>query len=350
MQTVIVLCGGESGEHEVSLRSANSIINHIAKEKYKVIPVGIDKTGKWVTGSSLFQNPDDPEKIALAPNLEPAELKDGSLNGTKIDAIFPIVHGTYGEDGALQGYLQLQHVPYVGPEVLGSAVGMDKDIMKKLLLFEGINTAKHRVFYRHQKEIPGYDILSRELGEVLFVKPCNLGSSIGISRCSNAEELEQAISLAFQYDRKILVEQEVKGREIEVAVLGNEDPKASIPGEIIPGETFYSYDSKYINSDATKLEIPAKFDPEQTEQIRETAVRVFQLLELAGLTRVDFFVEESGKIWVNEVNTLPGFTSISMYPKLWEATGIPYPELIDRLIQLGIERFEENRQLIRSRK
>ncbi|PCI30639.1 MAG: D-alanine--D-alanine ligase A [SAR324 cluster bacterium] len=349
MQTIIVLCGGESSEHEVSLQSANSILNHIPKDKYQVIPVAINKTGQWVTGSPLIQNEQDPTNICLAPNLQPAVFEEGKLNGVKIDAIFPIIHGTYGEDGCLQGLLQMSHVAYVGPGVLGSAVGMDKDIMKRLLIPAGINCAQHFVIYRWQENRPTYEEVAQELGEILFVKPCNLGSSVGISKCHNQQEYDQALQFAFQYDNKLLVEGFIQGQEIEVAVLGNENPKASIPGEVIPGADFYSYDSKYIDSNATKTQIPAQLSSETTQKVQDIAIQSFRLLELAGLTRVDFFVEKNGKIWLNEVNTLPGFTSISMYPKLWEASGIPYPELIHQLIQLAIQRHQTEKELKRNR-
>lgn len=349
MQTVIILCGGESGEHEVSLQSARSIIQYIPRDRYRVIPVGIDKSGQWMTGDSLFVNEDNPSNICLAENLKPATLERGKLNGEAIDAVFPIIHGTYGEDGCLQGVFELQHVPYVGAGVLGSAVGMDKDIMKRLLVPAGIRCAKHLVIYKWQEQKPSYDDAVAKLGSTLFVKPCNLGSSVGISKCRDAAEYDQAVDYAFQFDKKIIVEEFVDGREIEVSVLGNEKVEVSVPGEIIPGEEFYSYDSKYINSDATELKIPAELDAKVVDEIKEVAARAFSLLELAGLSRIDFFVTEGSEVWFNEVNTLPGFTRISMYPKLWEASGIPYPELIHRLIQLAIARQQLEKSLKRQK-
>ena len=349
MQTILILCGGESGEHEVSLQSANSIARFLPKDRYRAIIVGIDKTGQWVTGDPLLQNADDPSAIALAEDLTPAKLENRCLNGEKIDAVFPIIHGTHGEDGALQGLLQMQHLPYVGSGVLGSAVGMDKDLMKRLLLHAGLNCAKHVVVYNWQDTRPSYIDLVENLGPVLFVKPCNLGSSVGISKVSREEEFEKALLFAFQFDTKVIVESFIDGREIEVSVLGNERPEASVPGEIIPGGDFYSYDAKYIESDTTQLVIPADLSPDCVSDIQEIANKSFRLLELWGLARVDLFVEQSGKIWVNEVNTLPGFTNISMYPKLWEATGLPYPELIHQLIQLAIKRFQAEELLQRNR-
>ncbi len=345
----MVLCGGESGEHEVSLQSANSIIKHIPKDHYRVVQVGISKTGEWLTGDPLLVNENDPATISLANNLEPVRLEKGHLNGEKIDAVFPIIHGTYGEDGCLQGFLQMQHVPFVGSGVLGSAVGMDKDIMKRLLLFDGINCAKHQIIYSWQETWPSYEEIAAELGEILFIKPCNLGSSIGISKCRNKDEYKKAISFAFQFDTKVLIEEYIEGREIEVSVLGNENAEVSVPGEIIPGGDFYSYDSKYIDSNSTVLKIPAQLKPEISKEIREIAKKAFCLLELSGLSRIDFFVKADGSIWLNEVNTLPGFTNISMYPKLWETSGIPYPDLIHQLIQLAVKKFESEKILIRNR-
>jgi len=349
MQTIIVLCGGESGEHEVSLQSAKSIIQYIPKDRYQVIPVGISKTGDWLTGDPLFENEDDPSNICLAKGLSPVRLEKGMLEGQVIDAVFPIIHGTYGEDGCLQGVLQMQHVPYVGSGVLGSAVGMDKDIMKRLLIHDEVRCARHKVIYHWHTKRPSYEELAAELGDVLFVKPANLGSSIGISKCRNREEYEKAVEYALLFDKKIIVEEFVEGREIELSVLGNESVQVSIPGEIIPSEEFYSYDAKYIESDTTELRIPAQLEESIVKDLQVTAEKAYRLLELEGLTRIDFFVKRNGEIWLNEVNTLPGFTNISMYPKLWEASGIPYPELIHRLIQLAIERHKVDRNLKRNK-
>ncbi|MBU2513621.1 D-alanine--D-alanine ligase [bacterium] len=348
-QTVIILCGGESGEHEVSLQSANSIIQYIPRDRYQVIPVGISKKGDWLTGDPLFKNEDDPSNISLADGLKSVRLEKGMLDGRKIDAVFPVIHGTYGEDGCLQGLLQMHHVPFVGAGVLGSAIGMDKDVMKRLLIPIGINCARHRVIHHWQKEWPSYEEVSRELGKILFIKPCNLGSSIGISKCRNEREYEKAVGYAFEFDRKIIVEEFIKGREIEISVLGNENVTVSVPGEIIPGEEFYSYDSKYIDSDKTQLKIPAELEPSVEENLKEIARRAFIALELEGLARIDFFVKSNGEVWLNEANTLPGFTKISMYPKLWEYSGLAYSELIHRLIQLAIDRFKIEEKLKRNK-
>lgn len=349
MQTIMILCGGESGEHEVSLQSANSIIKFIPQDRYQTIAVGISKTGEWLTGDPLFENENDPSRICLSPNLVPTKFENRQVNGQLIDVVFPIIHGTYGEDGCIQGLLQLQHIPYVGSGVLGSSVGMDKDIMKRLFLHAGMNCAKHIVMYRWQMTKPTYSEVATELGEVLFVKPCNLGSSVGISKVTNNDEFKKAIDLALSYDNKILVEECIQGREIEISVLGNDVTEVSVPGEIIPETGFYSYDAKYIDSETTRLEIPAKLEAETIDEIGDMAKVSFRLLELSGLARVDFFVQENGKIWINEVNTLPGFTNISMYPKLWSACGLPYSELIHRLIQLAVERSNREEALIRNR-
>lgn len=349
MQTILIICGGESGEHEVSLQSAHSIASFIPRDRYRPLLVGIDKQGRWLTGDPLFENVDDPSRIALAEGLKPAVLSDRELNGERVDAVFPIIHGTHGEDGSLQGLLQMQHLPYVGSGVLGSAVGMDKDIMKRLLLHAGLNCVPYEVIYSWQKERPVYQELSERLGPVLFVKPCNLGSSVGISRIEKDLEFESALQHAFAFDNKVIVEKAIDGREIEVSVLGNEHPQASLPGEIIPGGDFYSYDAKYIDSDKTRLVIPADLSRDSVSRIQAVACRSFQILELSGLARADFFVEADGRIWINELNTLPGFTKISMYPKLWEASGLAYPELIHRLLQLAVERFTADERLKRNR-
>jgi D-alanine-D-alanine ligase len=349
MQTVLILCGGESGEHEVSLQSARSIVRFIPRDRYRPVLVGITKAGVWVTGDHLFDQADDPAGIRLAKNLKSARLEMGCLNGEPIDVVFPIIHGTYGEDGCLQGVLQMQHLPYVGAGVLGSALGMDKDIMKRIFQHAGLKCAPYRVLYRWQTPLPSYWEIAAVLGDILFVKPCNLGSSVGISKVKTADDFEWAVADAFRYDNKVIIEAYIKGREIEVSVLGNDAPVASLPGEIIPGAEFYSYDSKYIDSVATQLVIPAELEADVGDEVRRLALQAFRLLECAGLARVDFFVESDGAVWLNEINTLPGFTHISMYPKLWEASGLPYPELIARLIQLAFERYRQEARLMRNR-
>ncbi|HEU0085952.1 MAG TPA: D-alanine--D-alanine ligase family protein [Candidatus Paceibacterota bacterium] len=308
-----VLFGGKSAEHEVSLASAKNIIRALDRKKYEIVSVKIPKNGKF----------------------EIEKLK-------KFDVVFPVMHGPYGEDGSIQGLLKILDVPFVGASVLGSAVGMDKDIMKRLLREAGIPIGKFLV-YRAIDEIK-YSEISKKLGFPVYVKPANMGSSIGIAKIKNEKELKKAVLSAFQYDLKIIIEEEIKGREIECSVLGNDEPIASLPGEIVPDEDFYSYKAKYVTN-KTKLVIPAILPNTTIEKVQTTAVKIFQTLNCEGMGRVDMFLTKSGKIYVNEINTIPGFTDISMYPKLWEASGISQSELLDTLIVLAIERFEKESKL-----
>ena len=351
-----ILFGGKSAEHEISLLSAKNVIDAIDKTKYQPVLIGIDKSGRWVTNepSRVLLNSSDPKLIALnkaestGVALVPqsagklTDLDAGGLSES-VDVVFPILHGPLGEDGTIQGLLKLAEVPFVGAGVLGSAVGMDKDVMKRLLRDAGLPVPKFLVFGRGQQ--PDYAAVTRELGAPVFVKPANLGSSVGISKAKDKTGFEKAVKEAFRYDRKILVEQSIAGREIECAVLGNEDPKASIPGEIIPSHEFYSYEAKYLDEDGARLEIPAKLDAATVKRVQELAVKTFKALACEGMGRVDFFLTQDGQLFVNEINTIPGFTKISMYPKLWEATGIGYTDLIGRLIELAIERFEHEQTL-----
>lgn len=356
-----LLFGGKSGEHEVSLQSAKSIYEALDKKKYEVLLIGIDKQGSWRLGSAsnYLLNATNPKLIALnkkAPVVTAiandsetrlvAPTSGDSLG--KVDVFFPIIHGTYGEDGSLQGLLELLDVPYVGAGVLGSAVGMDKDVMKRLLRDAGLPIGDFFAFTRATLTPRALSAAVRKLKFPIFVKPANMGSSVGISKAHNQKELARAIKDAFRYDTKIILEQFIKGREIEVAVLGNEHPKASIPGEILPSHEFYSYEAKYIDENGAAVKIPAELSKKDSAAARELAVRVFQALECAGMARVDFFFTPRGKFVVNEINTLPGFTKISMYPKLWGATGVPYPELLDRLINFAIEAKSRKNGLKRS--
>jgi len=356
-----LIFGGKSGEHEVSLQSAKSIYEALDKNKYEVLLIGIDKQGSWRLGvaSNYLLNATNPKLIALnkkAPvvtaiaNLDETRLispASGTALGA-VDVFFPIVHGTYGEDGSLQGLLELLDVPYVGAGVLGSAVGMDKDVMKRLLRDAGLPTAKFFAFTRATLTPRALTAAVRALKFPIFVKPANMGSSVGIAKAHDKKELAAAIKDAFRYDVKIILEQFIKGREIEVAVLGNERPKVSIPGEILPSHEFYSYEAKYIDENGAAVEIPAKLSARDAARVRELAVRVFQALDCAGMGRVDFFYTPRSKFVVNEINTLPGFTKISMYPKLWGATGIAYPELLDKLIELALQQREKKSRLRRS--
>jgi D-alanine-D-alanine ligase len=355
---VAILFGGKSAEHEVSLQSAKSVYEALDKNKYEPVLVGIDKKGKWhLSSSSKFllndSNPkliklnNQSKEISVVPGEEAKQLvpMGGEGESRGIDVVFPVLHGTFGEDGTVQGLLKLMDVPFVGPSVLGSAVGMDKEVAKRLLRDAGIPIAKFVCFKAHEKNQISFSKIKKELGLPLFVKPANLGSSVGISKVKNEKEFKKAIDDAFLYDSKILIEEYIKGREIEVAVLGNEHPRASTPGEIIPTHEFYSYEAKYIDENGALLQIPAKLPKPVVKKVQELAVRTFKVLECEGMARVDFFVTKSGKACVNEINTIPGFTKISMYPKLWEASGVKYPELINRLIQLAIDRFNREKKL-----
>jgi len=340
-----VIFGGRSGEHEVSLRSAESVIRSLDPSKYEVVPIAITHEGRWLgaTTAMALLPPGEAIKAALKRGEPMAVVPEPHQNGA-VDVLFPIVHGTYGEDGTLQGLLELAGVPYVGAGVLGSAVGMDKDVMKRLLREAGIPIGDYWV--TRARDI---DSFAREIGPGLpypvFVKPANLGSSVGISKAHNIGELPAALALAAEFDRKIVVEKGIDAREIELSVLGNDDPQASIPGEIVPSREFYDYQAKYVTDDS-RLLIPAPLDPAQVRQAQDLAIRTFQALECAGMARVDLFLEKpTGKFLVNEINTLPGFTSISMYPKLWEASGLPFDKLLDRLIALAIERNSERKKL-----
>ena len=340
-----VIFGGRSGEHEVSLRSAESIMRSLDPSRYEVVPLAITPEGHWLTAANaVAMLPAGKAIEAVLKEGKPMTLAPEPRADGVVDVFFPIVHGTYGEDGTLQGLLELAGVPYVGAGVLGSAVGMDKDVMKRLLREAGLPVGDYWV--TRAKDI---DAFASEFGAQLpypvFVKPANLGSSVGISKAHDPNELPAALSLAAQFDRKIVVEKGIEAREIELSVLGNDDLRASIPGEIVPAREFYDYQAKYINDDS-RLLIPAPLTPEQVRTAQDLAIRSFQALECAGLARVDLFLEKpTGKFFVNEINTLPGFTSISMYPKLWEASGLPYSQLLDRLIELALERHAEKKKL-----
>ncbi|MGK0290062.1 MAG: D-alanine-D-alanine ligase [bacterium] len=350
MINVLVLCGGESGEHEVSLRSASSILKNLPKDQFRAIPVGITKEGRWVKGEPFFHHENSASEIMLNPDLPEVYLKNDTIDGEKIDAVFSIIHGTYGEDGCLQGLFQLNHLPYVGPNVLGSAVGMDKDVMKRLLSQAGIQNAKSVTLNFYDEIYPTYEEIESKLGSTIFVKPCNLGSSVGISKVRNEEEYKTAIEFAFQYDTKVLIEEFIQGREIELAVLGYSKIEVSkVAGEVIPKADFYSYEAKYLDDGpTTDLVMPAKLTEGELSNLQEIALKAFRVLECAGLARVDFFLTKNSEIYLNEINTLPGFTSISMYPKLWAHSGLPYSELLTKLITLAIEQRDAESKLKRS--
>lgn len=355
-----VIFGGKSAEHEVSLQSAKNIVDAIDRTTYDVVLIGIDKQGKWYLyeESSYLKYADDPKFIQLNTSNHPVAIIPGDEEGPIIDAktasvlesldvVFPIVHGTLGEDGSLQGMMRLANIPFVGTNVLGSALCMDKDVAKRLLHASGIQVAKGLTFRRCEIHSITFEDVAENLGTPMFIKPANQGSSVGVSKVSTEEAFAEAIREAFQYDHKLVIEEAIVGREIECSILGNEDPIASLPGEILPQTEFYSYESKYIDEKGAKLEMPADLPKEVTKRVQEVAKKAFQTLECEGLARVDVFLTEAGDIYVNEINTLPGFTKISMYPKLWEISGISYGELINRLIELAIDRHEQD-QLLKS--
>ena len=372
-----ILFGGRSGEHEVSLLSAASILNAIDRAKYEVIPIAITKQGQWITSSEAMRLlSGDTKPAAVLPKTESIQLsasadvavqnealvQQNSPLVRSLDVIFPVLHGTFGEDGTIQGLFELADIAYVGSGVLGSATGMDKSAMKQLFAAAGLPQTPHVNLIRNEwKADPKgcIKLIEKKLNYPVFVKPANLGSSVGISKVHNRVELAPAMNLAAGYDRKLIIEQGVGGpgakpREFEVAVLGNDSPEASVVGEIVPGAEFYDYDAKY-HSDTSVPIIPAVLSESESSQIRKMAIAAFRACDCAGLARVDFLMEPAGKtkknkkakrarIYLNEINTMPGFTSISMYPKLWEATDLPYEKLIDKLITLATERHREKQQ------
>jgi len=353
-----ILCGGKSAEHEVSLQSAKSIVEAIDRKTYDVVMIAVDKDGQWhLTDTSKFLlNADNPkliqlnkvsDNLALAPGKRSDQLISLVSHGSAapVDVVFPVLHGPFGEDGTLQGLMKLANLPFVGPGVLGSAVSMDKDVAKRLLRDAGLAIARFLVFDRSSLNKIDFNETKNELGVPLFIKPANLGSSVGINKVNDRGQFEAAVNEAFKYDNKIVIEEFIEGREIECSVLGNEDPIASLPGEILPQDDFYSYRAKYIDEDGALLDIPAKLPEKLVKEVQECTIQAFKVLCCEGMARVDLFLKDNGEIVINEINTLPGFTKISMYPKLWEASGISYPELIHRLIQLAIERFDREETL-----
>ncbi len=355
---VAILFGGRSAEHEISLLSAQNVIRSLDAKKYEAVLIGISKDGKWYyqqESLALFQS-DDPKKIALTDRSKEVLFSQNSGDhymqdvGSDeklghIDVLFPVLHGTYGEDGAIQGLAKLANLPCVGSGILGSAVGMDKEVMKRLLRDAGIPIADFITLHRRSRSKVDYETARLRLGSVLFVKPANLGSSVGISKVRNDDEYRRAINLAFQYDQKVIIEEAIVGREIECAVLGNDRIETSIPGEIIPRDGFYSYEAKYIDEVGAILEMPAKLTESQIASVQDLSRRTYEVLECRGMARVDMFLSDDDRLIINEVNTIPGFTKISMYPKLWELSGKSNEELIDQLIQLALEEHAALNQL-----
>ena len=386
-----ILFGGRSGEHEVSLLSAASVFNAIDKSKYEVVPIGITKEGRWLTaadaerllakgvgesGAQAHLRAGDPEatpgfavlargeSVIVPPephrqsgSLAPFQTEAGLASRTSdrainVDIIFPVLHGTFGEDGTIQGLLELADIPYVGAGVLGSAAGMDKDVMKSLFQAAGLPIVKHVTILRSAWEAAPkklQKLVESNLKYPVFVKPANLGSSVGISKAHDGKDLAPAIAEAAKFDRKIVIEQGVggkkqKAREIECSVLGNDQPEASVAGEIVPGKEFYDYTAKYVD-EGSRLIIPAKLSQAEARKVRQLAISAFKAVDCSGLARVDFLMDpKNRKIYLNEINTMPGFTAISMYPKLWAASGLAYPDLIERLIRLGQERHQEKKR------
>jgi D-alanine-D-alanine ligase len=381
-----ILFGGRSGEHEISLLSAASVFKAIDPKKYELVPIGITKDGRWLTASdaerllhgkplenerqlragdpettsaaAVLQNgeavvvPPEPHKSSMTPFQTNAPVRRASDRAINVDVIFPVLHGTFGEDGTIQGLLELADIPYVGAGVLGSAAGMDKDIMKSLFRAAGLAIVKHVTVLRSEWESAPNKVqklVESKLKYPVFVKPANLGSSVGISKARDRKELGSAIDEAAKFDRKIVIEEGVggkknKAREIECSVLGNDKPVASVAGEIVPAAEFYDYTAKYLD-EGSQLIIPAKLTKAETKKVQELAIAGFRAVDCSGLARVDFLMDpKSRKIYLNEINTMPGFTSISMYPKLWAASGVEYPELISRLIQLGLDRHAEKKR------
>ena len=367
-----ILFGGRSGEHEVSLASARSIMENIDRQRYEVVPVGITKAGEWIVGgdpmealtsgvpsasgpAALLADPSrrgvwhiqcastDVPESAGERQIERRQALS-AVKSAQLDVVFPVLHGTYGEDGTVQGLLELAGVPYVGCGVMASAAAMDKAIAKAVFEAHQIPLLPYVVVKRKDWRRDPSGTMTRiqdKLHCPIFVKPANMGSSVGVSKVHHLGELTAALDLAARYDRKLVVEQGIEAREIEVSVLGNDDPRASVPGEVVPCREFYDYRAKYIEEDSELL-IPAPIDANTTERVREMALRAFQALDCAGMARVDFLLDKiTGEMWINELNTIPGFTQISMYPKLWEASGLSYPELIERLLSLAMERFAD---------
>jgi D-alanine-D-alanine ligase len=363
-----IVFGGRSGEHEVSLASAASVMANLDSEKYEAVPIGITKTGSWLLGtnpqqllaaeqssgesSSVEEQAGQTKAVTLTgdPRLRRLiPVQEGEHLGSQgtLDVIFPVLHGTYGEDGALQGLLEMANVPYVGCGVLGSALGMDKEKMKMLFASVGLPIVDYLVYRRNEWERAPEAIveaIEQRLGYPCFVKPVNLGSSVGVNKVHERAELAHAIDVAAEYDRKIIIERGLNVRELECGVLGNDEPLASVVGEVVSSNEFYDYRAKYIDG-KSQIIIPADIPQATAEEVRRQSVQAFIALDLSGLARVDFFLErETGKVYINEVNTMPGFTSISMYPKLWEASGLPYKQLIDRLIELAIDRHADRQR------
>jgi D-alanine-D-alanine ligase len=352
-----IIFGGRSGEHEVSLTSASSVISALDPGEFEITAIGITKSGRLASASEIHNMlPSELlPRVRLSPMLATGNSgmwvtsssieRGDSQNAPMI--VFPLLHGPYGEDGTIQGLLEIAGIPYIGCGVLASAVGMDKDVMKRLFMQEGLPATPYRTVHSRDlgKDLEGLkQSVGKEFGYPMFSKPANLGSSVGVCKIHADKEFENALRCSAQFDRKVLIEKGINGRELECAILGNDAPQASVVGEVFPAHEFYDYDAKYVNADS-RLEIPARIDQKKSEEIRELALRSFKAIDGSGLARVDFFLEHNtGKVWINEINTMPGFTPISMYTKLWAASGIPFEDLVRCLVRLGEERFQERNE------
>lgn len=358
--------GGRSSEHEVSLASAQSVMRALDKEHYDVVLIGVTREGRWLTGgnplkqlisqtnSPLLHENNNGANSRVETNskgmttLSAAVISTENVLNSNVDVVFPLIHGPHGEDGTIQGLFELADVPYVGAGVAASAVGMDKVLMKSVFRSAGLPIADYLVVMRHEWDKSPEETIRRieeAFGYPCFVKPVNLGSSVGVSKAHDWDELTQALATAALYDRKLLVERAITGREVECSVLGNDDPVASVVGEIAPAHEFYDYDAKYSDESGTRLIIPAEISPDQTRTVQDLAVSAFKAIDCCGMARVDFFIDaKEGNVVLNEINTIPGFTNVSMYPKLWEKSGLPYPRLIDRLVELALERHDDKKR------
>jgi len=358
-----VLFGGKSAEHIISIKSAKNIIEGLDSSKYNAVLIGVSPNGTWYSIRDI-ERLSEPNKVfdfedgeanplffTLGENEQPLQAIDPARKIANVDVIIPIIHGPYGEDGALQGLLKLVNIPFVGASVLGSSVGMDKEVMKRLLRDANILTARYYCFTLGNKAQIDFAAIEADLGLPVFIKPANLGSSIGISKVNKADQFKAAVELAFKYDRKIIIEEQIEGRELECAMLGNHKVEASIPGEVLHVDEkhgFYSYEAKYFDENGAVIQIPAKLTEEEIKKTQQIATTTYQVLCCEGLARVDVFLTKDSTVYVNEINTLPGFTNISMYPKLWEASGKSYAQLLDDLINLALERSKEENDLLTS--
>ena len=355
---VAIIFGGKSTEHQVSLQSAKNIINELDRTKFDLCLIGINEQGQWheYSEADYLLNSDNPKTISLSKPLRAVAIIPGSIKNQfisledgqalpQIDVVFPIVHGAYGEDGTLQGLLHMIDMPYVGPNIMSSAACMDKDVTKRLLDGAGLAVAPFITIMAHQiNDIP-YNEMVRQLGLPLFIKPANLGSSVGISKINNEEEFNAALAMAFEYDLKVIVESAIVGREIECAVLGNENPEVSPCGEIVLNDAFYGYNTKYIDEDGAKVVVPAVINEDTSLHIRQVALKAYRVLNCLGMARVDVFLTQDNRVVINEINTLPGFTNISMYPKLWQSAGLGYQSLITKLIELALDHHKKTATL-----